>query len=95
MTKRSPIVDPEEPDDTIRIDASKITAGSITADQLTIKPNSTVNLMRPDGSIVPLGDAVELDASEYISKRYGPTTNPRSSTQGLFQPIRPTWRTDD
>lgn len=96
MTKRSPIVDPEEPDDTIRIDGAKITAGSITAESITtgsvtIKPNGTMNLMRPDGSIVPLGDAVEFDASEYISKRYG-TRKPPSSNKGLFQPIELTWK---
>lgn len=83
MTKRSPIVDPEEPDDTIRIDASKITAGSITADNIVI------------GEIDPSSVETTWDASRYIMDRYGPTTNPRSSTQGLFQPIRPTWRTDD
>lgn len=91
MTKRSPIVNPEEPDDTIRFDASKITAGSITAERLAIKPNGTVNIMRPDGSIVPLGDAVEFDASEYISKRYG-TRKPPSSNKGLYQPIELTWK---
>ena len=92
MTKRSPIVDPEEPDDVIRIDASKITAGSITADQLTIKPNSTVKIIRADGSSVTLGDAVEFDATEYIKDRYGPVINHRSSSRGLYQPIKPTWR---
>lgn len=96
MTKRSPIVDPEEPDNTIRIDTAKIdsatiTAGSITAERLAIKPSGTVNLMKPDGSTVPLGDAVEFDAVEYIKDRYG-TSKPPSSNKGLYQPIELTWK---
>lgn len=91
MTKRSPIVDPEEPDDVTSIDASKITAGSITADRLTIKPNSTVKVIRADGSSVTLGDAVEFDAVEYIKDRYG-TSKPPSSNKGLHQPIELTWK---
>lgn len=83
MTKRSPIVDPEEPDDTIRFDASKITAGTITADDIVI------------GEVDLSSTKITWDASKYIMDRYGPTTNPRSSNKGLYQPIRPTWRTDD
>ena len=85
MTKRSPIVDPEEPDDTIHLDATKITAGTITANDIVI---GEIDLSGATGQAT-------FDASKYIMDRYSPTTNPRSSTQGLFQPIRPTWRTDD
>lgn len=76
MTKRSPIINPEEPDNSVRaekIDPSLITAGKIDAKSL-------------------VANNIIFDIDKHTRDRHGPTVNPRSSSQGLYQPIKPTWR---
>lgn len=61
MAKRSPLVRPEPlSGGPIRLDASKITVSSITADSLIVSPSSPVRLlMEADGSVKLVQDGID------------------------------------
>lgn len=86
MAKRSPLVNPE-PEPIPRLDTTKITAGTITADTLIVNPSSPVRLlMEADGSVKLVQDGI--DNVTFEPPEDNGDTEPPSRSNRIRNPFR-------
>lgn len=86
MAKRSPLVNPE-PEPIPRLDTTKITAGTITADNLIISPSSPVRVvMEADGSVKLVQDGI--DNVTFEPPEDNSDTEPPSRSKRIRNPFR-------